>query len=74
MKPIKLHFVWVFIIAPLAFACRTKSQHVRLMYYHLREETASPGRQYVLDDDAPVYGVWLHPDEHQEPVLIAGSA
>jgi hypothetical protein len=29
------------------------------------------GRQYVFDDDGePVYGVWLHPDEYQEPVII----
>jgi hypothetical protein len=29
------------------------------------------GRQYVLDDDGePVYGVWLHLDEYQEPVVI----
>ena len=27
--------------------------------------------QYVLDEDGqPVYGVWLHPDEYQEPVVI----
>lgn len=29
------------------------------------------GRQYVIDDDdAPVYGVWLHPEEYSEPVVI----
>lgn len=30
------------------------------------------GRQYVLDDGGePVYGVWLHPDEVQEPIVLA---
>jgi hypothetical protein len=29
------------------------------------------GRQYVLEDKGePVYGVWLPPDEYQEPVVI----
>jgi hypothetical protein len=25
---------------------------------------------YRSDDGAPVYGVWLHPDEYQEPVVL----
>jgi hypothetical protein len=29
------------------------------------------GRRFVLDDDGePVYGVWLHPDEYSEPLII----
>jgi hypothetical protein len=29
------------------------------------------GRRFVLDDDGePVYGVWLHPDEYREPVVL----
>jgi hypothetical protein len=29
------------------------------------------GRQFLLDDDRePVYGVWLHPDEYDEPIVI----
>jgi hypothetical protein len=33
------------------------------------------GRQYVLDDDGEtVFGVWLHPDEYQEPIIIEQPA
>jgi hypothetical protein len=32
------------------------------------------GRQYVLDDGEPVYGVWLHPDEYSKVVAIELSA
>jgi hypothetical protein len=29
------------------------------------------GRQYVLGDDGrPIYGVWVHPDEYNEPVIV----
>ena len=29
------------------------------------------GRQYVLDDESEsVYGVWLHPNEYQEPGVL----
>jgi hypothetical protein len=36
----------------------------RVVYTDLR------GR-YVLDDDGqPVYGMWLHPDEYIEPVVL----
>jgi hypothetical protein len=42
---------------------------VRLPLYHLKY-----GHQFVLDDDGePVYGVWLHPEGYQEPVVIAVS-
>ena len=28
-------------------------------------------RQFVLDNDGePVYGIWLHPDEYQEPIVF----
>jgi hypothetical protein len=33
------------------------------------------GRQFVLDDyGEPVYGVWHHSDEYQEPVVLFGPA
>ena len=33
------------------------------------------GRQFILDEDGePVYGVWLHPDEYQEPVALEPQA
>jgi hypothetical protein len=24
----------------------------------------------MCDDGEPVYGIWLHPDEYQEPVVL----
>jgi hypothetical protein len=32
-------------------------------------------RQFVLDDAGePVYGVWLHPEVYQEPVMVELAA
>jgi hypothetical protein len=36
---------------------------------------ADDGRQFVLDDQGePMWGIWLHPDEYQEPVVIEPPA
>ena len=42
--------------------------------HHAPVYRSDDGRQFVLDDDGePVYGVWLHPDEYQEPILLEGE-
>jgi hypothetical protein len=44
---------------------------------HFTDGTTRPvyrseeGRHYVVDGEGkPVYGVWLHPDEYSEPIVI----